>query len=139
MVKLSTKSLQLAIFTLAIVAVFWPCASSWAQNKAQPREDDYYKITDIPLPKGVALEVGGLGWYDKAKTRLLVCTRRGELWVLDNVYAKTPTVAEAQFQSKDIERCFQITLCVGKHTKPHMPGVAQGQECEGPANQPGHT
>ena len=37
-----------------------------------------YKITDIPAPDGVVLEVGGMDWMPDG--RLMMCTRRGDIW-----------------------------------------------------------
>ena len=54
-----------------------------------------------PLPKDVVLEVGGMEWLDKQKERLLICTRRGELWVLDNVYADSPQLPGAKIKTKN--------------------------------------
>lgn len=47
------------------------------------REDDYYKIEKITIPKGVELEVGGMDFM--ADGRLAVCTRRGEIWLIDDL------------------------------------------------------
>ena len=76
---------------LAGLLVLILCATALAQDK-RPTEDDYYRMVTIPLPKDVVLEVGGLDWLDKQKTRLLACTRRGEVWLIDNPYADAPTL-----------------------------------------------
>ena len=75
---------------VTLVATLLLPAWGIAQDTPKPKEEDYYKIVTIPLPEDCILEVGGLDWLDKEKTRLLACTRRGELWVLDNVYADNP-------------------------------------------------
>lgn len=59
-----------------------------AQDK--PQQSDFYQLISFPLPKDTVFEASGLGWLDDAQERLLVCTRRGDLWVLDNVYAPEP-------------------------------------------------
>lgn len=58
----------------------------------RPTEEDYYKLITFPLPPDVVLEVGGLDWIDKGMTRLGVCTRRGELWLVENPYADEPSL-----------------------------------------------
>lgn len=77
---------------------------------AAPTEDDFYRIVSFPLPEDCVLEVGGLDWLDAEKKRLLACTRRGELWVVDNVYANEPslpgqtkTVKDGQGKSTTVE------------------------------------
>jgi hypothetical protein len=62
----------------------------WAQQK--PTENDIYRMINFPLPDHVVLEVGGFDWLDREQSRMVVCTRRGELWVLDNVYTPTPAL-----------------------------------------------
>ncbi|HYE19776.1 MAG TPA: hypothetical protein VEA69_15100 [Tepidisphaeraceae bacterium] len=58
------------------------------------KEDEFYKVVTIPLPHNAVLEVGGLAWLDTAQTQLLVATRRGEIWRLDNVYHPNPILAD---------------------------------------------
>lgn len=59
-------------------------------NKAlAKKESEYYKIVNVPIPKGIELEVGGLALTDDNK--LGVSTRRGEVWVVDKPNTKTPT------------------------------------------------
>jgi hypothetical protein len=75
-----------------------------AQPAAKPAtEDDFYRMVTFPLPKDVVLEVGGMDWLDAEKTRLAVCTRRGEVWVLDNVYTDNPALAgtKVKVQNED--------------------------------------
>lgn len=55
----------------------------------QKKEALYYKIVDVPIPKEVLLEVGGLALTDK--NQLGVSTRRGEVWVIDNPNSTSPT------------------------------------------------
>lgn len=50
--------------------------------QALPTEDDYYKMTTVPIPEGVVLEVGGLAVLPDG--RLAVSTRRGEVWLVEN-------------------------------------------------------
>ena len=45
-------------------------------------ENDYYRMTTIPIPEGVVLEVGGLEMLPDG--RLGVATRRGEVWLVEN-------------------------------------------------------
>src|SRR6478609_8420692 len=45
-------------------------------------ESTYYSVSTIPLPPDCVLEVGGLAFRPDGK--LLACTRRGEVWLIDN-------------------------------------------------------
>lgn len=56
--------------------------------KQAKKESEFYKIIDVPIPKKVKLEVGGLAFTDK--NQLGVSTRRGEVWLIDNPSDKQP-------------------------------------------------
>lgn len=66
-----------------------------------PREEDYYRLINIPAPPDVVMEVGGLDWLDAEKTRLVACTRRGEVWIMDNPYADPPVLAKPEDNESD--------------------------------------
>src|SRR5262245_23256551 len=66
-------------------------AITTAQPAAKPgrvTEADYYRITTLPVPEGIALEVGGLAMRPDGK--LLCCTRRGDVWLISNPDADKP-------------------------------------------------
>ena len=46
------------------------------------REAEHYDVTTLPVPEGCVLEVGGLAFRPDGS--LLACTRRGEIWKIDN-------------------------------------------------------
>jgi azurin/glucose/arabinose dehydrogenase len=52
------------------------------------REDEYYKIIDVPIPNDIVLEVGGMSMTEDDK--LAVSTRRGEVWMIDKPYGTSP-------------------------------------------------
>ncbi len=56
-------------------------------------ETKHYEITTIQEPADCVLEVGGLAFRPDGK--LLVCTRRGEIWLVTNPTSKNP--AEIKF------------------------------------------
>jgi hypothetical protein len=82
------------ILPLAFALVAFVPASAWAQKTALPKEEDYYIIQGYTIPKGEVLEVGGMEWLPEGK--LAVCTRRGEIWLIENPLAKDPA-SEAKF------------------------------------------
>jgi len=81
---------HIARLTIALLLLVLAASGTSAADAKKPKQEDYYRIVDFPLPKDCVLEVGGLGWLDKDQSRLLACTRRGELWVIDNPYADQP-------------------------------------------------
>jgi len=52
-------------------------------------ESTYYDIITLPIPDDIMLEVGGLTTKDDGG--LIVTTRRGEVWNIDNVYNENGT------------------------------------------------
>src|SRR5215217_8644775 len=50
------------------------------------REDEIYRLRDVPIPQGLLLEVGGMTFLPN--DALAVATRRGEIWVINNPYMK---------------------------------------------------
>jgi len=90
-----TVSGLVAATLLATMAGLADSAAAQAKKNLplHEREEQYYRMITFPLPEGVVLEVGGLAWLDKEKSRLLACTRRGELYVIDNPYAEEPALA----------------------------------------------
>ncbi|SIT16110.1 Azurin [Zobellia uliginosa] len=60
-----------------------------AQSDMAKKEAQFYSIVDVPIPQDVVLEVGGLALTDDDK--LGVSTRRGEVWVIDKPYSKSPS------------------------------------------------
>ncbi|MCE7072255.1 plastocyanin/azurin family copper-binding protein [Dyadobacter sp. CY327] len=70
----------------AIIALLFICAvNAFAQNVLE-NESKFYKISTVPVPDSIMLEVGGLAFTDDDK--LGVATRRGEIWVIDDPYQK---------------------------------------------------
>ncbi|MEO0733081.1 MAG: auracyanin family protein [Bacteroidota bacterium] len=64
---------KLLLFLLCL-----PALSAFAQQ-----ESDYYEITTVSIPEHIELEVGGMDFMPDG--RLAVCTRRGEVWVIDDL------------------------------------------------------
>lgn len=82
------------ILGFCLVAGVFP--DTYAQTGAN--ENDYYRLTSIPIPEGIVLEVGGMAFSND--DRLAVCTRRGEVWLIEDPYMRrTNTPAFTRFAS----------------------------------------
>lgn len=57
-----------------------------------PKQSDYYTITPIPAPEGVVIEGGAIELLPDGK--VAVCTRRGQIWTVDNAFAYPEKTAE---------------------------------------------
>lgn len=60
-----------------------------AQLNKTPKEEDYYKIITLPTPEGMLLEVGGVATLQDG--RIAVCTRRGNVWIVENAAMENGT------------------------------------------------
>ncbi len=88
--RLSLASALLAL-TAAACAADLVNNPSAAERFAKPstelvaRENTYYERTPLAVPEGIVLEVSGI--VPVTGQRLLVTTRRGEIWRVDGAYA----------------------------------------------------
>jgi cytochrome c551/c552 len=77
------KTMTKNIFALTLLAL--TTLQVYPQGKSKlPSEEDYYKIVTIPAPENVLLEVGGVATLPDG--RVAVCTRRGDVWIIENAY-----------------------------------------------------
>ena len=58
-----------------------------------PTESDFYPITTFEIPEGEVLEASGFQLMPDGK--MAVCSRRGEIWMIDNPFSAT--VSSSQF------------------------------------------
>ncbi len=57
----------------------------FSQVKPKPfTEEDFYEIKTVAIPDGIKLEAGGIAPMPDG--RVGVCTRRGEVWIIENPY-----------------------------------------------------
>ena len=69
----------------AILIALVVTASANAQQKPAT-EDDFYRITTLPIPKGVVLEAGGLELLPSGQ--LAASSRRGDIYLIDNPFSE---------------------------------------------------
>jgi hypothetical protein len=71
-------------------------ADASAQQKT-PTEDDYYRITSLPIPKGVVFEIGGLELLPSGQ--LAASSRRGDIYLIDNPFSEPAAMTFKRFAS----------------------------------------
>lgn len=81
---LKKRLLGTALLTCCLSAVL----AQDDKKNTESTENDYYKMITLPIPEGVALEVGGLAALPNGN--LAVSTRRGEVWIIENPYGPNP-------------------------------------------------
>lgn len=62
------------------------CSGVYSQSEG-PQEEDYYRLTTIPVPEGIHLEGGGVESLPDGK--VAVATRRGDVWIIENPYMQS--------------------------------------------------
>lgn len=58
---------------------------NWAFAQDAKTEADYYPLTDLNIPEGIVLEVGGIEVLPGGK--IAVCSRRGDIYLVENAFA----------------------------------------------------
>lgn len=92
-VSLFIRNMKLkSIILSALLILYAGVCPAQAQNEIQQKEAKHYRISKVPVPSGVVLEVGGLAFDDKG--RLGVSTRRGDVWLIENPSASKPTFSK---------------------------------------------
>ncbi len=66
----------------AIMSIFLVGVIQVSMAQKAPKEEDYYRITTIPAPQDALIEAGGVQSLPDGS--LAVCTRRGDVWLIDN-------------------------------------------------------
>jgi azurin/glucose/arabinose dehydrogenase len=79
------------IFTVLVAATIQASGQAGTDTTTKiQKEEDFYPLHTVPIPEGIALEVGGLVLLpDDA---LAVSTRHGEVWTIQNPYMKNGTL-----------------------------------------------
>ncbi len=74
-----------------IIALLWAGSiglGTFAANPPSPKEEDFYRIVSLPIPKGIVLEAGALLFLPNGK--LAVSTRTGEIYFVDGALDDPP-------------------------------------------------
>ncbi|MFH5833773.1 plastocyanin/azurin family copper-binding protein [Halalkalibaculum sp. DA384] len=73
--------------SIGIVWIFVGFSLSYGQPESrggEADENDYYKMITVPTPQNVAFEISGMDLQSSGD--LVVSTRRGEIWLIENPY-----------------------------------------------------
>lgn len=87
-----SKHLLLLTIGLTVITIHTAFGrqTTGAQTKGTPAapqtEGQVFPIINVPIPKEIALEVGGMAFMPNDE--LAVATRRGEVWIITNPYMK---------------------------------------------------
>ncbi len=76
-----------------------------------PSEDAYYAVDYLEPPPGARLEVGGLDFLPDG--RLVVSTRRGEVWIVENALAQDPKDARFHLFAEGLQEGLGLAVVDG--------------------------
>jgi len=71
-----------------------------------------YSVDHLALPSGAILEVGGMDWLDG--DRLVVSTRRGQVWIVDHALDPDPTAARFHLFCEGLQEGLGLKVVDGK-------------------------
>jgi hypothetical protein len=75
--------MRILFFSFCVISVAISTAS--AADPAPSKEEDFYRLIELPIPEHVNLEAGGLELLPDGK--LAVSTRRGDIFLVDRPFA----------------------------------------------------
>ncbi len=84
----------LILFAIASLAYAEPLGEYWGTAEEEAK---YYKIVEVPIPKGMALEAGSFEILPD--NRLAIGTRRGDIYFVDGAFAPNPRPRYRRFAS----------------------------------------
>ena len=79
---------------IALLSACVAVAQAPAGAGSAPRESDYYAVEYLTPPDGAVVEVGGMDFFPDG--RLVVSTRRGQVWIVKKPLADDPKAAQFQ-------------------------------------------
>ncbi|MDX2248488.1 MAG: plastocyanin/azurin family copper-binding protein [Bacteroidia bacterium] len=71
-----------------LILILTFCLVHHLSAQINPQETAFYRIETLPIPSDLVLEIGGMTFNDR--DQLTVCTRRGEVWEIENPYTAAP-------------------------------------------------
>ena len=84
--KIMSHRMSLARHSLLVVLSGLVVTASVAAQEKPATENDFYRITTLPIPKGVVLEAGGLELLPTGQ--LAASSRRGDIYLVDNPFSE---------------------------------------------------
>jgi len=90
----------------------FPVVAAKPQPASKPTpESKHYRIVTLPVPKDCVMEVGGLDFRPDGK--LLACTRRGDVWLIENPTSEEMSQIEFKLFARGLHEALGL-IVVGK-------------------------
>jgi hypothetical protein len=95
----------------------------------QRREGEFYKITRFPTPEDQVLESCGFQMMPDGK--MAVCTRRGDVWMIDSPFAETPEASQFSLFAQGLHEPLSLAERDGWLFVTHRPEVSKIRDTDG--------
>ncbi len=95
-----------------MIAAVVALAAQLVPNQVWDEEGTYYTVDHLVPPEGAVIEVGGMGWM--AGGRLVVSTRRGQVWLVENALAADPKDAEFHLYAEGLQEGLGLSVVDGE-------------------------
>ncbi|WP_231602877.1 DUF7133 domain-containing protein [Neorhodopirellula pilleata] len=100
-----------------------------ADEKTQPTEDDYYRITTFETPEGEVIEACGFERMDDG--RLAVCTRRGDIFMIRDPLAEKVTADQFSLFARGLHETLSLAERDGWLYATQRPEVTKIKDTDG--------
>ncbi|TWT92389.1 PQQ-dependent sugar dehydrogenase [Stieleria varia] len=115
--------ISIAVFTLVVTAL------SGVLSAQKPSEDDYYKITTFETPLDEVIEACGFQMMPDGK--LAVCSRRGDIFMIDKPLADTVTAEQFHVYARGLHEPLSLALKDGWLYATQRPEVTRMRDSDG--------
>ncbi len=96
----------------AAVAAIVALATQLVPNQVGADESAYYTVDHLVPPEGAVIEVGGMDWMPDG--RLVVSTRRGQVWLVENALAADPKEARFHLLAEGLQEGLGLSVVEGE-------------------------
>lgn len=125
----TVPAILLAVLSLGLCLPPMTCNSVQAEEKSQPTEDDYYRITTFQLPEGEVIEACGFERMDDG--RLAVCTRRGDIFMIHDPLAENVTADQFSLFARGLHETLSLAERDGWLYATQRPEVTKIKDTDG--------
>lgn len=100
-----------------------------ATRADQPKESDYYTITTFETPEGEVIEACGFEWMEDG--RLAVCSRRGDIFMIENPLAEKVTADQFSVFARGLHEPLSLTEQDGWLIATQRPEITRLKDTDG--------
>ena len=108
-----------------------------ATQADQPKESDYYTITTFETPEGEVIEACGFEWMEDG--RLAVCSRRGDIFMIENPLAEKVTADQFSVFARGLHEPLSLAEQDGWLIATQRPEITRLKDTDGACRRVGRV